>query len=237
MTIGVSKLTENYESWLRSGDADMTIINLYDEPDVAAAIARCDGILFSGGNDVNPKLYGHEEYLPLCYGVDEHRDEIERELISRAEANTLPMLAICRGLQMFNVVKGGTLFADIYAQNNITTIHTKNKEIFTDAAHPVDIEPGTLLHKITKTLHGTINSSHHQAVAELAPELRIAARAPDGTIEALEWKEPSGKPFFLAVQWHPERMERSDSSAPFSRKVLEHFLFEVQSHIALTKEH
>lgn len=168
MTIGVSKLTENYESWLRSGDADMTIINLYDEPDVAAAIARCDGILFSGGNDVNPKLYGHEEYLPLCYGVDEHRDEIERELISRAEANTLPMLAICRGLQMFNVVKGGTLFADIYAQNNITTIHTKNKEIFTDAAHPVDIEPGTLLHKITKTLHGTINSSHHQAVAELA---------------------------------------------------------------------
>ena len=235
MTIGVSKLSEKYEAWLRSGDPDMTIIDLYTTSDFKAALETCDGVLMSGGDDIDPKLYGHEEYLPLCQEIDERRDKMETELIEQTAEMNLPLLAICRGEQILNAAKGGTLFADIYTQNHITTMHTKNKETNIDAKHPVDVEPGTLLHTIVKTQHGMINSSHHQAVADVAPELQIAARAPDGTIEALEWKDPAGKPFMLAVQWHPERMEQSEDYIPFSRKILEHFLFEVQSHIALTQ--
>lgn len=236
MTIGVSKLSEKYESWLRSGDPDITIINLYEEPHLESALARCDGILLTGGDDINPAIYGHAEYLPLCGELDDRRDTLEKELIERAEENQLPMFAICRGVQVLNAVKGGTLFADIYSQNNITAVHTKDKESKVDARHPVDVEQGTLLQKMTKAMHGIINSAHHQAVADVAPDLQIAARAPDGTIEALEWKDPSGKPFLMAVQWHPERMEQSGESAPFSRNLLNHFLFEVHAHHALAKE-
>src|SRR5579872_245002 len=127
MTIGVSKLTEQsgakYVEWLRSGDPDITIIDLSKEKDLSAALSRCDGILMTGGDDIHPKYYGHEDYLPLCGDIDEERDTLEMKLIEESQNQKLPMLAICRGEQMLNVAEGGTLFADIYSQNNVKTNH------------------------------------------------------------------------------------------------------------------
>jgi putative glutamine amidotransferase len=236
MTIGISKLTEEsgpkYVAWLRSGDPGIKIIDLSKEADPASALQQCDAVLLTGGDDIHPKYYGHEDYLPLCGEIDEERDKLELKLIEESFNQKLPTLAICRGEQMLNVAEGGTLFADIYSQNNIKTVHTKNKETKVDARHEIDIVPGTLLGKIVRTHHGEINSSHHQAVHDVAPDLRVSARATDGTIEALEWKNPEGKPFLLAVQWHPERME---SGAPLSENILKHFLFEAEAHAALHK--
>ena len=230
MRIGISKIRPNYAEWIRSADRDVEIVDLSTQTEPLGALTQCDGFLLTGGDDVHPRLYGMDDDLEFCTEMDEARDALELALIAKAQELQLPILAICRGEQLMNVALGGTLFADIYSQNGITSSHTKDPLTKIDAQHPVSVVPGSLLHKLVHATTGVINSSHHQAVRDVAPALRVTASAEDGTVEALEWKDPRGNPFMLAVQWHPERMDRS---SPFAANILRHFIFEAATHAAL----
>ena len=181
----------------------------------------CDGILFSGGEDLHPELYGKPEYVEE-YGLKEiipARDRFEYEVIQRALSEKKPVLGICRGLQLINVFLGGTLVPDIPAVFH-STDHGKKNGL--DQTHTVRVEPGSLLHQICGQELGTVNSAHHQSADRPADSLKIVAFSEPGIAEALEWKEPAGKSWLLMVQWHPERM--TDLSSPFSSFLKNEFL-------------
>ncbi|MCS7050512.1 MAG: gamma-glutamyl-gamma-aminobutyrate hydrolase family protein, partial [Thermomicrobium sp.] len=151
--------------------------------------------------------YGATTVHPETYGVSDLRDHFEMTLIRLALAADLPMLAICRGLQILNVALGGTLLQHIPDQLPHALNH-RQQELgipATDPAHDVSIRPETLLATILGSGRIRVNSYHHQAIADLATPLQLAATAPDGVIEAVELPHAT---FVLAVQWHPERLFR-----------------------------
>lgn len=178
-----------------------------------AILPRLDGVLFSGGGDIAPALYGAPDH-PKVAGVDPERDRLELALLERAGGEGLPYFGICRGLQLINVGLGGTLYADILEQRAGAMKHDWDAGHGRDyLAHPVEIQPGSLLAGILGQGRTRVNSLHHQGIERLAPGLRAAACAPDGLIEAVE--QP-GHPFGLAVQWHPENLtERAGMRALF----------------------
>lgn len=230
MIIGISKVRPNYREWLLSGDSSLDLVDLSTAPDPILALQECDALLLTGGVDIYPGRYGREDEVALCGEIDVERDALELSLIERAQELQMPVLAICRGLQLMNVALGGTLFADFPSQAPSAIVHTKDETTQVDARHDVEVVVGSLLHKIVRTREGIINSAHHQSARDIAEPLRVTARATDGIVEALEWKEPTGKAFLLAVQWHPERLERENI---FASAILNHFLFEAASHAAL----
>lgn len=186
-------------------------------------IERCDGVILSGGGDVHPKFYGEEENAGSARDVRIGRDLFEFDIIREGMERNLPMLGICRGLQVFNVAMGGTLMPDIEEAGFPS--HLKG-----DAAerlHGVTVVPGTILHGIVGIGEGAINTSHHQAAGKIGRGLRVAAKSEDGIVEAMEWEEPSGKPFVLLLQWHPECV--SNEVSPFAREIMKRFAAEVKT--------
>jgi len=166
-----------------------------------------DGIVFTGGEDVDPSRYGRDDARELC-DVDAERDAFEWEL--RNANGHLPTLAICRGSQLLNVYHGGTLIP------HLATAHDHVRQDGVDSEHAVVIAAGSALEAIAAGDPRT-NSSHHQAVDRLADPFRAIAHAPDGTLEAYEYADRDAHPFFLATQWHPERMpERSLGDGPIA---------------------
>ncbi|MBV8600980.1 MAG: gamma-glutamyl-gamma-aminobutyrate hydrolase family protein [Candidatus Eremiobacteraeota bacterium] len=188
-------------------------VDLAAEPDAVGAI---DALLLSGGPDVEPARYGKPEYAPLC-SLDPQRDEAEFRALAAAESRKLPILAICRGAQLLNVAHGGTLIPDL---PDIAAMH-HTAQGGVDRRHPVVIDDESELARIAGSSRGEVNSSHHQAIDRLAEGFVVTARADDETIEGFEWAQPEGKPFLLAVQWHPERLDfsRSLGADLFSRFV------------------
>jgi putative glutamine amidotransferase len=155
------------------------------------------GLVLTGGSDVDPALYG-EPRQAETEPPDEERDALEASVLEGALAQDLPILAICRGLQILNVSQGGTLI------QHVTPLHRHERSDVSHElpVHPVTIQPDTLLSTIAGTNTWQVNSRHHQAVRTVARNLRVAAFDPeDGIIEALEHP---GRRFVLAVQWHPE---------------------------------
>ena len=155
-----------------------------------ATIAGLDGLLLAGGSDVDPAIYGALP-RPETGPADRDRDNLETALLRAALAFDLPVLAICRGLQLLNVTLGGTLAQHIVGHK------CPDKQ----DAHRITIAPHSRLRSIVGVDEYVVNSRHHQCVDRVAAGLVVAARAPDGVIEALEL---AGKRFVLAVQWHPE---------------------------------
>ena len=187
-------------------------------------VSEVDGILFTGGSDVDPARYGKQSEERLCNEIDEARDQQEFDLAEKAEEQGTPLLGICRGLQLLNVHRGGTLITDIEAFGGAS--HRKLDGY--DSRHQVRIEPGSYLRHILGEGEGEVNSAHHQGVERVGEGLSASARAAsDGTIEALEWADATGKPFFLAIQWHPERMDYAERSAG---RIFETFLWEAGAH-------
>jgi putative glutamine amidotransferase len=168
-----------------------------DRPFNETGLLTVDAMVLTGGADVDPARYGKPEARALATTYP-GRDEAEWTILTAAFARRLPILAICRGMQLFNVYRGGTLIPDI---PNLATHMLPD-----DARHPIAIEAGTSLALLTGSHEGEVTSSHHQAVDQLGRGLSIAARHADGTIEAIEWTSPMRKPWLAAVQWHPERM-------------------------------
>ena len=223
---------ERYIEWLRSVDPTLEPVDLSRTSEPLQALAQCAGLVLTGGPDIAPERYGHPEYEQFCTEPPApERDELEFALVHEAlERYRLPVLGICRGAQLLNVALGGTLWADLEQQYPGRPLlrHWKSEE--QDSVHRVLLEPATLLYKYTKVDEADVASAHHQAVAELAPLLRVCAVAEDGVIEAFEWAEPSGRGFLLAVQWHPERM---DWRHPLSGTLAERFLREAESYALL----
>lgn len=177
----------------------------------AADLESVDGLVLTGGADVEPERYGFADVDGVCVTAP-GRDESELQIIECAFARRIPILAICRGMQLLNVFKGGTLTPHLPT--------TPTHRLPDEARHAVSIVSGTTLSRIAGCDHGDVTSSHHQAVARLGEGLRAAAFHVDGTIEAIEWEDPLRKPWLAAVQWHPERMSLNE---PLARELYRAF--------------
>ena len=170
------------------------------EPD--GTIAQVDGLCFTGGDDIDPASYGRPDAVSQCE-IDPRRDRIERLLIESWREHPIPILAICRGAQLLNVLEGGTLIPDL---GSLNAVHRGDSDEGGDRSHPIAIVPDSVIAHIAGRLTSEVNSSHHQAVARIARTMAVSATAPDGTIEGFERRDSAGRPFLVAVQWHPERM-------------------------------
>ena len=198
--------TEDYvESVRRAGGEPWVLDSTADRAD--AVVRAAGGLLLTGGDDVRPDLYGAAAH-PSFSGVEAGRDEYEIELVSRAFEADLPIFAICRGIQILNVARGGTLVQDIPTERPSTTPHRLPTSTYAAnaIAHTIRVEPDSLLSaliggRLIDANACGVNSRHHQAVETLGDGLRITAVAPDGIIEAIE---DGGRRFCLGVQWHPE---------------------------------
>jgi putative glutamine amidotransferase len=180
-------------------------------PVIAECVRRSDGVLLTGGDDIDPRIYGVKLPKRVRRTVNITPDSGERDLrelllIDEVFRQHKPLLAICRGHQILNVALGGTLVADIPRQRPAALPHGRNDER-DEIVHDVRLTPDSLLAKITGRLKLGVNSTHHQAVARVASPLRVTATSGDGMVEGLEMK-PGGTwlPFLLSVQFHPERL-------------------------------
>lgn len=160
-----------------------------------------DGLLLTGGADVDPAIYGAER-RPQTNRPDPVRDAAEIAMVRRAVRLRLPILAICRGQQVLNVALGGDLFQDIVAEGASLVSHDVRDNGRGQIAHPVEVEPGSWLADTTRARSLMVNSLHHQAVRRVARGLRVTATSPDGIIEGLE----SSSRRVVAVQSHPEEL-------------------------------
>lgn len=229
---GSSPVYANYEKWLRAADASIDVVDLAYCTSVAQALKEvepCDGIVFTGGADIDPARYGKPEERVHCI-VDEGRDELEFALFDHVRTLNMPILGICRGMQVINVALGGSLYTDIPTFVHTDIEHRRVED--TDSRHGLIVTPGSLLKKLTNELEGTVNSAHHQAVERLAGDLAKAATSPDGIVEAVEWATPQSRQFLFGVEWHPERMNYDSA---FSLAIARHFLFEAASYEVLLK--
>jgi putative glutamine amidotransferase len=166
--------------------------------DTAALLDRLDGLVFSGGPDLDPVVYGQGRHPRLGPDVDRRSDEYELALLRGAAERDLPVLGICRGMQALNVSRGGTLRQHL--PDDTALEHLQSHEPFVPA-HPVVVSPGSLLHRVADAIELPVNSFHHQAADAIGAGLEVCAQAPDGTVEAL-W-DPAAR-FCLGVQWHAE---------------------------------
>jgi len=176
------------------------ILPLTGEASVLRQLAAgVDGMLFTGGQDVNPALYG-EEKSDVCGQPCQRRDEMERLLFAEALSRDKPVFGICRGIQLFNALLGGSLYQDLPSQTQSRIRHAQ-KPPYDQPAHEVRVLPGTPLSALSGQEILSVNSCHHQGLKTLAPPLAVMAKTRDDLIEAVYMPE---KTFAWAVQWHPE---------------------------------
>jgi putative glutamine amidotransferase len=206
---------EDYRQAMLHVGADVRILEL--SMGVANALEGIDGLMLTGGDDVDPALYDQTPH-DAALEIDRERDEFEIPLVKGARDRGLPILAICRGVQVLNVAAGGTLVQDIPSQVTGALEHRLTVPPHTpfELAHEIWIDKDTLLSRLmSDRLSGAdtcdVNSRHHQAVGQVAPGFRVSATAPDGVVEAIE---DSSSRFCLGVQWHPENFWRTGEFRP-----------------------
>lgn len=193
-------------------DEDKTIERLVD---------ICDGFFFTGGADIDPKRY-EEEAGENIGDIQKHRDEFEFHVFQKVIKTSKPILAICRGAQLVNVVLGGTLYQDIPSEVQTRISHRQSEPDFSPS-HDVRIISNTPLYEMMKTEQMKANSFHHQAIKTLGIGLEIMAIAEDGIIEAVY---SSGRQYVRAYQWHPERLFEIDTQ---NRMIFEDFILACKS--------
>ena len=202
---GAATLSANYTNAVfRSGGIPLIFPTVVDSAMASILIHSVDGIIFSGGPDLDPSYYG-ETVWNETVEVDTLRDVSDLLLMRAALASGKPVMAICRGEQLMNVVLGGTLVQDIPTQVDTLVKHS-------GTLHRIGVEKGSVLYELFGQDSLTVNSTHHQAVKEPAPGIRVTARADDGIIEAYEYGDQ-----VIAFQFHPEGLARTDDTwlAPF----------------------
>jgi putative glutamine amidotransferase len=214
-----------------------TIESLDDALDV------CDGVVLGGGRDIEPDRYGQQPHETLA-ATEPHRDAFELELVERALDRGMPILGMCRGLQVLNVFFGGTLVQDVslvpaWAEHPSDRGWVRWKEVERASLrgdpvvpehprHSIAVEPGSLLHEALGVTEIEVDSFHHQALDDVAPDLRVVARAPDGVVEAVEL-ESGG--YVLAVQWELQEEWRVD---PRFLEVYERFVASAAARAGVT---
>lgn len=187
-----------------------------DEEDLEQLVRSCDGFLFTGGHDVSPEMY-QESPLEGLVDTCPRRDRMEAVILRKALERDLPVLGICRGLQLINVCLGGGLVQDLPTQHVPGTEHHQTPP-YDRPVHDVTIPEATPLRDCLGCDRLSVNSYHHQAVRKLAPALQAMAFSPDGLVEAVYMP---GKRFLWAVQWHPEYSFRRDTG---SRRIFRAFV-------------
>lgn len=204
-----------YMDGIREAGGLSVMLPLNDEDaDVARMAVLCDGIVFTGGHDVNPELYG-EKNEGLTGELIPARDSMEGKLLKAALELDRGVLGICRGLQFLNVMLGGSLYQDLPTQFESSVNHRQ------PAPYHLPIHPVTVSGPLAEAVGAEeimVNSCHHQGIRKLAPGLEAMAKAPDGLVEAIRLPE---KEFVWAVQWHPEFMHRVDEN---SRRIFRAFV-------------
>lgn len=198
----------DYLDGLRRAGA-LPIVAAGERGDAEALVRRVDGVMLIGGADVDPARYGQEPH-PSVYGLDPRRDDFELALAAAAMSAEVPMLAICRGVQVLNVARGGTLLQHLPDLDGTGPHRPENGEL--QVLHRVLIEPGTRLEKLAG---GTASledcpSAHHQAIGDVGEGLVVTARSEDGVVEGVE--TPPDEGWCLGIQWHPERTAREDQA-------------------------
>ena len=190
---------------LRAGGVPVLLAPVPD-PRVGALLERIDGLVLSGGGDLDPARYGGQRD-DTTYGIDFDRDEFEIEAVKIAASRRLPVLAICRGLQVVNVALGGSLIEDIPTEIGSADHTVIGHEVFNGHQH-VSLDPTCFVSRVVGADDLHVNSIHHQAVRELAPGFRAVGWADDGVVEAIEYEDATWP--LLAVQWHPEYLDDVD---------------------------
>jgi putative glutamine amidotransferase len=176
------------------------VLPVLDPALAAAALDGLDGLLLSGGGDIDPTRYG-EEPVPEVYGVDERRDAFELALVEEALERNTPTLGVCRGHQVLNVALGGRMLQHV---GHLSTVNHQERERFDEVIHTVLVEPDSLVASVLGATVVGVNTLHHQAVAEPGRGLRVVARsADDALIEAVEHEDRR----IIGVQWHPELLQ------------------------------
>lgn len=206
LVLGDLEKSANYFNAIRLSGAEPFTLDLAErkiDSKIADAISRADGIVFQGGVDVNPALYGEKN--AASEGIDNDLDSLELAALKIAEEKKKPVLGICRGLQIMNVFFGGSLIQHIPC----AALHARDKGSEADKIHATTVHPSSFINRIYRSEKITVNSAHHQAVKILGAGLSAVQFSDEGIIEAFQHEE---LPFF-AVQWHPERL-----SGEFQRK-------------------
>jgi putative glutamine amidotransferase len=195
---------------LHAGGLPQILPLLPDRSFLRECLRRADGVVLTGGDDLDPKVYRPRTPAKLRRTVTlDHpqRDAVEFEVIGEVFRQKKPLLAVCRGLQMLNVALGGDLIVDVPQEVPGALTH-KQMDRKNEVVHEVALTPGSLLHRSHGTQALGVNSTHHQAAGRVAPKLRVSARSADGVIEGLELTvtEANRGPWLVAVQYHPERL-------------------------------
>lgn len=204
---------------LQSGGLPL-IVPIVDEEDIPALCERLDGLIVTGGGDINPTLYGEEPHLRLG-AVYPGSDLYEKELILNFLKLDKPFIGMCRGLQMLNISLGGTNYQDLESQFEGTLYQHKQSALRTHRTHSVTLEDESQLLSIMGEKSFHVNSFHHQGVKDVSKELKVAARAADGLVEALESDKYQ---FVMGIQWHPEEFAVEGDEA--SKKLFDRFVEE-----------
>ncbi len=221
------RLSLNYARSIEGAGLIPLIVPPLNDPTRAGAILdSAGGLLLTGGEDLNPELYGATPH-PKLGEIQPTRDATELALLKAARDRGLPVLAICRGIQLLNVAYGGTLYQDLPSEHPSSVNHDSEKSR-DSRTHDVKITAGTRLAAATGVTAMAVNSYHHQAVRELGAGLRVTAVAPDGVIEGVEVEDPHW--WVLSVQWHPEDL--TTDVRTWDRGIFKAFAAEVASYAA-----
>lgn len=212
-------LADYVESIRRAGGEPRVLDPKADDP--TALVGAVDGVMLTGGGDVHATAYGEPPHSTFS-AAEAGRDEYELELVRRAFEADRPLLAVCRGIQVLNVARGGTLIQDIPSEVPGALAHRIDEPRYA-IAHEVWISNGSLLwnlmhEKLAEADACQVNSRHHQAVKRAGDGLEISATAPDGVIEAIE--DPRAR-FCLGIQWHPENFWRTGEFRPIFEGFIE----------------
>ena len=202
--VASARLRATYLTALENARLVPTIAAASSNPSAAGTLMeRLDGLVLTGGADINPALYGERAH-PKLGQVSDIRDSWEIALVRAAQLQNKPILAICRGIQILNVALGGTLLQDLPSQHPSDINHDPDRPR-DSRTHPIDLATESRLGRALGVTHLTVNSVHHQAIARVAPELRVVATAADGVIEGVE--SPADSAWWcVGVQWHPEEL-------------------------------
>lgn len=213
---------QQYMLWMQNIDPNVEFEKLSSLTGNVEAIETVDGLLLTGGGDVDPAFYGRADVRDRARDINVTRDEFEFEVIKRALVDDVPILGVCRGMQVVNVALGGSLHVDLKSavfEEHASPVHGGLR-------HSVAIEPNSMLSGLAGGLEQVVNSYHHQAVDALGRGLMPVAESNDGVVEAAEWSSKEGMSFLLLVQWHPERVAGTNDL--FSQNLGRIFLREIQ---------
>lgn len=202
---------DNVKAIANAGGIPLILPHLANEADVAQLAEEIAGLYLTGGYDIDPTLFGEEPH-PKLGTIIPSRDVFEMELIKQMLKKDKPILAVCRGCQILNIVAGGDMYQDIYTQCDGELLQHSQKAPKGHASHYVNVLEGSLLHDITQMEVLRVNSRHHQANREVIDPFQVSGTANDGIIESIESKEHA---FVLGLQWHPENLVFEHDLASF----------------------